>query len=203
MTTAALPIVSVDSDFEVDDSNSDVDTDEFEVIDKESVYDTAVEDLVPAVGRLHINTTTTPVAPRIARENSDDTLVDPGSESELRHPRACAPPSPVSPSSDGTPRPQTRGQRRMAASPELVNVTTTRPRTRAHTRVLDAPRVRSPAPELPRTRARASAVSPTPAPKSRTREVHTHAFLIQPNSARRARVYACGALWNERVNALA
>ncbi|KAJ6557807.1 RNA dependent RNA polymerase-domain-containing protein [Mycena capillaripes] len=199
VSAVPAPIVAADSCFEAENRNSDVDTDEFEVIDKESVYDTAAEDLVPALTKLHINTAR--MARPLVRGDSDDTLVDPGSEPEIPHARTLArPPSPISPSSDVTTRPQTRGQRRIVASPEPMNVTTTRPRTRARTRV--APRVRSPTPELPRTRARTRAVSPTPAPKTRTRtRQHTHAFLIQSHGPSRARVCACGALWTGSVNA--
>ncbi|KAJ7019777.1 hypothetical protein C8F04DRAFT_1321117 [Mycena alexandri] len=61
-----LAIIAVDSDFE------------------ESAYDTALEDLVPLTSRLRIDTTPTP--PRIACENSDDTLVDIEPESRTRRP---------------------------------------------------------------------------------------------------------------------
>ncbi|KAF7360099.1 RNA-dependent RNA polymerase [Mycena venus] len=189
MQPVPRPVVAVDRDMEANDSNSDFDTDEFEVIDKDSVYDTAVEDLAPAVGRLRINTT--PVARRILRENSDDTLVDPGSDSEMLHRLKCVPPSPVSPSSESTARPPTCGQRRMVASPEPMNVTT-RPRTRAQTRALNPPCAPSPPAELPRTRARRREVSPTPAPKNRTTVKHTHVFFIKPNTAGRTRACECG-----------
>ncbi|KAJ7185908.1 RNA dependent RNA polymerase-domain-containing protein [Mycena filopes] len=196
-----LAMIAVDSDFEVDDNNTDIESDEFEVIDKESAYDTALEDLVPLTSRLHIDTASLPR--RVVRENSDDTLVDvdPEPERSRHRTRTHAPPSPVSPFSDVTARPATRGQgtRRVVASPvDDANVTTTRPRTRAQTRI-DPPRVRSPEPEPPRTRTRTRtrAVSPTPVSTisvraGHTRATHKHAFLIQPNTPGRTRVCVCG-----------
>ncbi|KAJ7018684.1 RNA dependent RNA polymerase-domain-containing protein [Mycena alexandri] len=92
-----LAIIAVDSDFEVDDNVTDLESDEFEFIGKESAYDTALEDLVPLTSRLCIDTSPTPR--RIARENSDDTLVDIEPEPRTR-PRARSPSSPISPFTD-------------------------------------------------------------------------------------------------------
>ncbi|KAJ7266986.1 RNA dependent RNA polymerase-domain-containing protein [Mycena haematopus] len=172
-----------------EDRHTDVDTDGFEVINKPTVYGSAVEDLVPAVSRLRIDTT--PMARPIVRENSDDTLVN----DEIPPVRTHVPASPVSPSNDINSRPQTSQQRRMVASPKPSDITTTRPRPRAQERMPDVPRVRSPQSGLPHTRVRAPAVSPTPAPTMRKRGGHTHEFLIQPSHPRRVRVCACGALW--------
>ncbi|KAJ6478829.1 RNA dependent RNA polymerase-domain-containing protein [Mycena vitilis] len=188
-----LPMVAAESDSGADNDDLNIESDGFEVIDKDSVYDTATEDLAPALRRLHIDT-----APgrRLVRENSDDTLVDAGSETEIPCPRACAPFSPISPSTDATAKPQqTRRQNRVVAPTDSPNVTTTRPRTRASNRLLDGLRVRSPTPDRPRTRAHTRAVSPTPSPQATTHSAHTHAFLIKPNASRNVRVCACGTLW--------
>ncbi|KAJ7697677.1 RNA dependent RNA polymerase-domain-containing protein [Mycena rosella] len=189
---------SPDSDFLEGDEDSDVAGDtsdpnsdnDFELIDRESAYDTAVEELVPVAARLRISTTT--LEPRRSvRQNSDDTLVEleparavsttPTPTSRPRA-RAQAPPSPVSPSTDATARPRTRAQTRATApqpepQPEPArantNVTTTRPRTRGQARQAEA------------------------APTSRTRSGprHTHEFLIQARGPIPARVCACGLVW--------
>ncbi|KAJ6487614.1 hypothetical protein C8R45DRAFT_252678 [Mycena sanguinolenta] len=221
--------VARESDLQMDShsDHSDMDTDEFEVIDKNSVYDTVVEDVVPAVSRLRINTTpvahrnAAPVARRIVREDSDDTLVD---EPETPPFRARAPPSPVSPSSSisapqvSRPRrmvvspgpvnvspspvsptssitaPQVSRQRRMVASPVPVNVSPTTPRNRTAARPPNVQHARVPESGQIRTPSLARVVSPAPAPKTRTPREHMHEFLIQPNHPPHARVCACGAL---------
>ncbi|KAJ6583101.1 RNA dependent RNA polymerase-domain-containing protein [Mycena vulgaris] len=196
-----LPSADSDSESEMEDDESDVTSEEFEFVEKESAYDTALEDLVPAAARLRI--TMTNASSPVARQNTDDTLVNPEPESiPTSRPRARAPPSPISPSSDVTGRPRTRAQTRAIAPPEPAradaNVTITRPRTRGQARA-EVPR--APSPEPPRRRARTRAVSPMPAPTGRTRSGHTHAFLIRSNGLRPARVCACGALWTGSVNA--
>ncbi|KAJ7448005.1 RNA dependent RNA polymerase-domain-containing protein, partial [Mycena latifolia] len=130
---------SVDSDSEVEDGDEESTDREFELIERESAYDTALEELVPAAARLRIDTS--PLPRPIIRQDSDDTLVDDEPELQTATPpsrlrtRGRAPPSPVSPSPETTPRPRTRAQTRAVAPPPEparadtnTNVTTTRPR---------------------------------------------------------------------------
>ncbi|KAJ7099900.1 RNA dependent RNA polymerase-domain-containing protein [Mycena belliarum] len=182
-----VPPAGFDSEKE-EEADSDIET-EFEVIERESAYDTAMEDLVPAAARLRINTT--PVPRPIQREDSDDTLVDAVPAPRMSIPRA--PSSPVSPSPDVTPRLRTCAQARARIAAALpapnrsdANVTVPRPRTRGQVRA-EAARTRSPEP--PRTRTRTRAVSP-PTPRSG----HTHTFLIQGPRAKR--VCKCGMYWS-------
>ncbi|KAJ7723330.1 RNA dependent RNA polymerase-domain-containing protein [Mycena maculata] len=179
------------------ESESDIDTDEFELVERESAYDTALEELAPVTARMFIDAARAPR--RMVRENSDETLVEVETELAAKsRPRARAPPSPISPPADGAARPYTRARASGAPAPAQTdaNVTTTRPRTRAQTQT----QTRAPEPEesrartpqsLRRTRARPRAVYPTPAPRGRARVVHSHEFLIRPGGAR---VCVCGAV---------
>ncbi|KAK7044978.1 RNA-dependent RNA polymerase [Favolaschia claudopus] len=183
------------SDTETD--YQDVDSDEFEVIDRESVYDTAAEDIVPTVTRRP----TRPIRP-LVRDNSDDTLVDepqtpPSPPRTLRTRRPS--PTTSSPSSDRTERP-VAGRRRIVASPERVmpvSVTATASvitRTCAQTRAPEPSRAQTRAPDMSRARSEPPVRTPA-APKTHGQKVqgHTHEFLLRPN---KARVCECGTLWN-------
>ncbi|KAK7030077.1 RNA dependent RNA polymerase-domain-containing protein [Favolaschia claudopus] len=169
------------SDTETD--YQDVDSDEFEVIDRDSVYDTAAEDIVPTVTKPRVNTIR-PIRP-LVRDNSDDTLVD---EPLTPPPRTrTRRPFPTTTPSDRTERP-IAGRRRIVASPErvmLVPVTATATasimRTCAQVRAPDLSRARSEPPSVPAMR--------TLAPKTPKPQGHTHEFLLRPN---KARVCECG-----------
>ncbi|KAJ7238322.1 hypothetical protein B0H12DRAFT_1237913 [Mycena haematopus] len=120
------------------------------------------ENLVP----LRINTI--PKARRIVRENSDHTgrrVRDPPSS----HPRTSIPRVTIQ-------RYQFKQLRRMIASPEPIDITSTN-RDHAQKRIPDVPRVHSPQSGPPHTRAR------TPAAISWERQPHMTAFLIPHTTA--------------------
>ncbi|KAJ7782287.1 hypothetical protein DFH07DRAFT_949084 [Mycena maculata] len=121
MSAATSAVAPDESDSEdSSESESDIDTDGFELVERES--DTALEELAPVTARMFIDTAR--AAP---------------SDAKSRRP-AQAPLSPISPPADGAARPYTRARASGAPAPAQTdaNVTTTRPRTRAQTADADA-----------------------------------------------------------------